>query len=909
MIYKRIFFLILLFSIIISIGIASANDINETFKDTANQPSDDINENNVELENNLLANSENHRTIYVNQNATSEGDGSIDNPYKSLNQACNNLSGEEQVEINIVEGDYYLDSDLKFNTSSLFINGVGGKVTLKNLNNETHSSLGLISPLSNFTFSNIIFDANNINKQLFYVFKDSCNLGVFNNCTFTNFNNTLMFTSNFNKQFNSCNFINSTSSYFTLTRLYKDLITEFNYCIVSSSYEEFAEKIYLGSKISFNNIWFGQNILPNYIYPPFTDVYESIDYQAYVYGYEIPVTRHAIFKAHENYLGNNTYEIIGILVWNDTTTEGMDKLNPMTVTLSSSTGNLSTNTAILENGTFKVIYKSNHGNNKVKVTLDSEVINLNFYDGIEVACDTIYYGESQNINVTLPQSKGILNITVDYDKYIINVTTSSFNYTIPKQLSAGSHQIKVLFADKENHYYGSVSTELTILKNNFEILVSTPAEAYVTDDTIYLGISLPKDANGNITIIVKDKNLTQDVNGGEININISSLIVGGDNQVIVTYNGNEKYLNQSKSAIVSVDRVNPNMNITLLDTAKINETINLTIVLPDDARGNITIYANSKNITQKINGGENNINISSLLIAGNNFIKVVYSGDEYYASQIKSNYINVLKITPQLIINFKNNVYVDEVFTINVNMPEDITGNFTVKVGDKIYLFNINSQLKVSCNREGLNIINITYNGDDKYYPQSLLTNITAEKISISLNNRKLTVDNGKISINLPNDVTGEFIAKISGKTYTGQLVSGSGTINIENLNPGTYNAIITYNGNNKYCSFSQSISFTVKDKTIVSKLIASKKTFKVKTKTKKYSIFLKTKSGKAIKKVKITLKIKKKTYKATTNNKGKATFKITKLNKKGKYTAVIKFNGNNLYKAVSKKVKIIVKK
>ena len=91
-------------------------------------------------------------------------------------------------------------------------------------------------------------------------------------------------------------------------------------------------------------------------------------------------------------------------------------------------------------------------------------------------------------------------------------------------------------------------------------------------------------------------------------------------------------------------------------------------------------------------------------------------------------------------------------------------------------------------------------------------------------------------------------------------------------------------------------------------KITAKKATFKAKKKTKKYTIVLK--AGKAaVKKVKVTLKVGKKTYKATTNSKGKATFKITKLNKKGKYNAVIKFKGNKNFKATSKKVKITVKK
>ena len=92
-------------------------------------------------------------------------------------------------------------------------------------------------------------------------------------------------------------------------------------------------------------------------------------------------------------------------------------------------------------------------------------------------------------------------------------------------------------------------------------------------------------------------------------------------------------------------------------------------------------------------------------------------------------------------------------------------------------------------------------------------------------------------------------------------------------------------------------------------KLVAKKKTFKVSKKIKKFTVTLKNSKGKAVKKVKVTLKVKGKTFTAKTNSKGKATFKIKNLTKKGKYTAVVKFNANKYYKGVTKKVKITVKR
>ena len=97
--------------------------------------------------------------------------------------------------------------------------------------------------------------------------------------------------------------------------------------------------------------------------------------------------------------------------------------------------------------------------------------------------------------------------------------------------------------------------------------------------------------------------------------------------------------------------------------------------------------------------------------------------------------------------------------------------------------------------------------------------------------------------------------------------------------------------------------------KKLTPKLIAKKKTFKVKTKVKKYTATLKTNKNKAMKKVKLYLKVKGKTITAKTNSKGKATFKIKNLKKKGTFKAKITFKGNKNYRKVTKTVKIKVKK
>ena len=143
----------------------------------------------------------------------------------------------------------------------------------------------------------------------------------------------------------------------------------------------------------------------------------------------------------------------------------------------------------------------------------------------------------------------------------------------------------------------------------------------------------------------------------------------------------------------------------------------------------------------------------------------------------------------------------------------------------------------------------------------------------------------------------------------TGTLTTDSNgqiRLSTNNLDVKTYVATISFDGDNSYAKSAVNVKVTVKKATL--KLTAKAKKFKKSVKTKRYTVILKTNQNKAMNCVKVTLKVKGKTYKAITNAKGKATFKIKNLKKKGKFTAKVKFSGNAYYNAVTKNVKITVK-
>ena len=133
----------------------------------------------------------------------------------------------------------------------------------------------------------------------------------------------------------------------------------------------------------------------------------------------------------------------------------------------------------------------------------------------------------------------------------------------------------------------------------------------------------------------------------------------------------------------------------------------------------------------------------------------------------------------------------------------------------------------------------------------------------------------------------------------------GQVVVDISKLVPKTYTATVKFAGDSTY----KASSLTVK--VVVNKAKPAFTTkqvkVKVKTKTKKIKITLKH-NKKGVKGKLVTLKIKGKTYKAKTNKNGVATFKVKKLFKKGKYTGKLRFKGDKYYKAISGKVKVIVK-
>ena len=256
--------------------------------------------------------------------------------------------------------------------------------------------------------------------------------------------------------------------------------------------------------------------------------------------------------------------------------------------------------------------------------------------------------------------------------------------------------------------------------------------------------------------------------------------------------------------------------------------------------------------------------------------------------------------------------------SVSVKLPSDASGTITLSINGNEYNFTVAegvANVKVPELVNGNYDYIITYSGDNKYASFTRTGNLTVNKIlptSITSSDITTVYNGGKYLVATLKDNNGKPIKgvqvsiNLNGVKYLTTDANGQVKLSTNGLVPKSYTATITFAGNNNYAKSSTTAKVTVTKAT--PKLTASKKTYKAKVKTKKYTATLKDNNGKAIKKVKVTLKVKGKTYKATTNAKGQAVFKIKKLTKKGIFKATVKYAGNAYYAAVTKTVKIKLK-
>lgn len=492
----------------------------------------------------------------------------------------------------------------------------------------------------------------------------------------------------------------------------------------------------------------------------------------------------------------------------------------------------------------------------------------------------IYSGDITNGNVVIPIKNltiGKYLATVTFEGDLYNVEAFNTYVNIKSSINASdltkSQDSDAKFQAAFFDFNGNVlkNTKVTFMLNNGLQTIATDNNGVAT-----LNIDLPM-GNYDITllnpvtdeikvnqivitsasnnpIIENNTNNTNISDGNITNCNVTD--INNTDNLTGENTTNTNITNATEGNTTGTNTTKPTPEIIVLPLDKPSSDGSVTITLPSDATGKVTLSINGKSYNYVVENGVANVIIPNLG-DGDYPYTITYSGDSKYASFTNNGSLKVNKTNITPVENQTNST---------VNPADNKTGNTENNTPHENTTVVDNSKIVASN-------VNVVYSAGSYY---------------------TITVygTNGELADGVNVEVSGK-ISK--------SLTTTNGVVKFKVTQvPGTYKITISALG--------KSVSKTITVKKATPKMTAKAKTFKKSVKTKKYSITLKTNTNKVMKKAKLTLKVNGKTYSATTNAKGQATFKITKLTKKGKFTAVVKFAGNKYYNAKTVNAKITVK-
>ncbi|MEE0902237.1 MAG: peptidoglycan-binding protein [Methanobrevibacter sp.] len=579
--------------------------------------------------------------------------------------------------------------------------------------------------------------------------------------------------------------------------------------------------------------------------------------------------------------------------------------------------------------------------------------------GINIAVEGVVNGVPvvNGVNVTDEDGKIVLNIN-DGDDYYLFVRHEADSYytevekTISNNINVNvtsktTNNRAVNITAKSNIYSEFMPGKLLfILPNGTQIDATYGADGtwwavHTFDDygeyevnASYIGLDNVTVNNGIITINKADskitlENVTLDY-GDSTNLTVTTAgavgITANINGVNVTVINNYtiqisdlKAGNHTLTVItIPDDDHNPVSATSKITVNKVDSTLTVRDIVFDygsSGSGDVSFTGANEVIANVISQPKAVVSVSgkkitvSGLAAGTYTLNVSTVSDENHNAVTKTSTITVNKVKSTLTLN---NIELDYGSSVNVTVSAKGATGITAKIDGvnadvNAYTISI-SDLSV-----GNHTLTVTTVPDENHSAVTKTATITVNKVSTKLAAAGVTATykvNKYLVIKLT-DGQGNPLANSTmtvnlngAKKYTTNE-NGQVKIKVSTMVPKTYSAKISYAGNDTYAESSATAKVVVKKAT--PKVTANAKTFKTTTKTKKYAIILKDNTGKAINNAKVTLKVNGKTYKATTNSKGKATFKITKLTKKGTFKATITYKGNKYYSKVTKKASIKV--
>ncbi|WP_407376460.1 Ig-like domain repeat protein [Methanobrevibacter sp.] len=290
----------------------------------------------------------------------------------------------------------------------------------------------------------------------------------------------------------------------------------------------------------------------------------------------------------------------------------------------------------LAKGTYDV-YAVYNGNENYTTANASDIFHVRGeIDDVEVDIGDVSVGETARIEVKYPEdATGNVTITVDGKTYTKPLENGSAVFEVPN-LKAGQHKVDVSYSGDDKYLPNEVNKTFEVSKLNPRINVNIPDVA--PDNKAKITVTLPEDAAGTVSVKINGKTYTASVKNGKATVTIPN-IKAGHYDVDVSYSGDDKYNGTGAKKSFDVSKSRPKISIEI-DEVKEGETAKITVTLPKDATGTVTLEIGGKYYSAQVKDGKAVFYIPNLK-AGDYNIAVHYLGDDQYLEEYAYDIVSV----------------------------------------------------------------------------------------------------------------------------------------------------------------------------------------------------------------------------------------------------------------------------
>ena len=510
--------------------------------------------------------------------------------------------------------------------------------------------------------------------------------------------------------------------------------------------------------------------------------------------------------------------VISVKLASDATGEVVITVNGEDYTAAIENGVASVTVSGLEAGDYTVAVKYSGDNNYNEAAGSAEFSVLKITPDMDVFVEGTVFGEDLIVNAVLPvDATGEVVITVNGVDYPVPIVDGKATGTIGG-LAAGDYTVTVKYAGDDKYTGVEVAKGVNVAKAQPVLGVVIADVDYGNGFVIEATLTGVNSASlsGNVIVTVAGKEYTVKVTDGK-GIATGDKLAAGTYAFAAAWAGDDNYNIVTENGDFKVNKIDSSVAVNV-NNIKVGEELTITVNVPSDATGDVTVSVDGKEYNVAIENGKAVKTISGLK-ADDYTVTVKYAGDNNYNAAVAASSFTVSKVDSTMDVTVNDIVFGGDL-TVDVVLPVDATGEVVITVNGVDYPVPIvdgKATGTIGGLAAGDYTVTVKYAGDDKYTGVEVAKGVNVAKAQPVLGVVIADVDYGNgfvIEATLTGvnsaPLSGNVIVTVAGKEYIVEVTDGKGIFTGDKLAAGTYGFAAAWAGNDNYNAVVENGDFKV---------------------------------------------------------------------------------------------------